>query len=252
MRRSDTDSPCVANDTVNTSAAVLLSSGSSWFSASRSCESLNETLWSPAKQSFTAGLNSSLAYEVYSGRFPSDQLFWVAREDRTAVSRAPLCQAITVKGTAQQINCYEQLPALCTQSAPASNITFADTSTPFQVAQKTGSQTLVGYRDFLTFRFMGVRFAAEPERFTYSSVYNGTGTSDALDPAPECLQAPGGPGNGSTDCLFLNIWTTLLPDIEKSAKKDLKPVMVYIYGGGYTSGELRSSRLSSGISLTCQ
>ena len=80
---------------------------------------------------------------------------------------------------------------------------------------------------------MGVRFAQEPERFTYSSVYDATGTNDALDPAPECLQAP---NNGSTDCLFLNVWTTHLPAAAVPAKKDLKPVMVYIYGGGFATG----------------
>jgi carboxylesterase type B len=66
--------------------------------------------------------------------------------------------------------------------------------------------------------------------FTYSTVYNdATGTNYALESAPECLQPP---GNGSTDCLFLNIWTTSLP----CSRKALKPVMVYIYGGGFTTG----------------
>jgi carboxylesterase type B len=80
---------------------------------------------------------------------------------------------------------------------------------------------------------MGVRFAAEPERFTYSQLFGGTGTNYALDPAPECSQSP---GNGSTDCLFLNIWTTSLPATQRPANEDLKPVIVYIYGGGFTSG----------------
>lgn len=136
-----------------------------------------------------------------------------------------------VNGQIHQVSCKEKLPSLCSQTAPASNITYADNSPPYQISQSVGSQILVGYRDFLTFRFMGVRFAAEPERFTYSSVYEGTGTNDALEPAPECLTLP---NNGSTDCLFLNIWTTSLPG--SSAKKDLKPVMVYIYGGGFTTG----------------
>lgn len=43
------------------------------------------------------------------------------------------------------------------------------------------------------------------------------------------------PNDGSTDCLFLNVWTTLLP-ASSPAEKDLKPVMVYIYGGGFTTG----------------
>lgn len=137
-----------------------------------------------------------------------------------------------MKAGVHKVGCTTKLPALCTQSAPASNITYADTSASFQIAQKVGSQTLVGYRDFLTFRFLGVRFAEEPERFTYSTLYNGKGTNLALNPAPECLQLPVA---GSTDCLFLNIWTTALP-AGKPAKKNLKPVMVYIYGGGFTTG----------------
>lgn len=213
------------------------------------CEALSEDLWSPSPLPFDAGLNSSLAYEVYSGRVAGDQLFWVgqARSKRSAPWKAPAhpgwgppahpkppqgphqapsCQALDVNGNLHQVSCSEKLPTLCSQTAPASNITFANTSALYQVAQTVGAQTLVGYRDFLTFRFMGVRFAAEPERFTYSSVYEGTGTNNALSPAPECLTTP---NNGSTDCLFLNIWTTNLP--APSAKKDLKPVMVYIYGG---------------------
>lgn len=136
-----------------------------------------------------------------------------------------------VEGQIHNVSCKKKLPSLCSQTAPASNITYEDKSPPYQISQSVGSQTLIGYRDFLTFRFMGVRFAAEPERFTYSSVYEGTGTNNALEPAPECLTLP---NNGSTDCLFLNIWTTSLPG--PSAKKYLKPVMVYIYGGGFTTG----------------
>jgi hypothetical protein len=129
-----------------------------------------------------------------------------------------------VSGACHSVSCAKQLPALCTQSAPASNSTLADTSTPFRIAQPVGEQTLVGYRDFYTFRFLGVQFAQEPERFTFSSPFmSAVGTNLALDGAPECLQAP---NNGSTDCLFLNIWTPTLPGAEGATKQDLRPVMV--------------------------
>ncbi|KAH8816012.1 Alpha/Beta hydrolase protein [Xylogone sp. PMI_703] len=216
-----------------TTGAVLLNSPGNWFSAQSSCEALSEALWSPKHQNFNAGLNNSLAYEVYSGRFESSQLFWIGEQGGTPSHGAPLCPAMDVKAKVHQVSCANKLPALCTQNAPASNITFANTAPAFQVAQKVGSQTLIGYRDFLTFRFIGVRFAKEPERFTYSSLYDSKGTNYALNPAPECLQPPNA---GSTDCLFLNIWTTLLPAAKRPAKKDLKPVMVYIYGGGFTTG----------------
>ncbi|KAK4560329.1 hypothetical protein LTR86_005525 [Recurvomyces mirabilis] len=139
-------------------------------------------------------------------------------------------------GDVQSVDCNTALPALCSQSAPASNSTYADTTAPYQVVQNTGSQSLLGYRDFLTFHFLGVRFALEPKRFTYSTVYNAaTGLNSALKDALQCLQ-PVGNGPGSTDCLFLNIWTPSLPASNKSEPAMLKPVMVYIYGGGFTTG----------------
>ncbi|KAF2100335.1 cholinesterase [Rhizodiscina lignyota] len=224
----------ITNDTTKTSAAVLVSAKSKLSSAYEACGALGENLWSPKRQDFRAGLNYSLAYEVYSGRVSSNQLFWIDSESQPAVHHyEALCEAIDATGKVHRVSCHESLPALCTQSAPASNSTFADTSARFQVAQPVGQQTLIGYRDFLTFRFMGVRFAKEPERFTYSKLYDGTGTNSALNPAPECLQPP---NNGSTDCLFLNLYTTHLPSERSPVKQQLKPVMVYIYGGGFTTG----------------
>ncbi|KAK3670672.1 hypothetical protein LTR78_009507 [Recurvomyces mirabilis] len=225
------------SDASKTSATLLLSSRKPYSAAEQACSALSEQLWSPNVQNFDAGLNQSLAYEVFAGHLAADQLLWIAADTLPSGwqhhHRRPQCQAIDVKGQCHTVDCNSQLPALCTQSATPSNSTFANTTAPFQVAQAVGQQTLVGYRDFYTFRFEGVRFAEEPERFTYSSVFtNATGVNNALNPAPECLQAP---NNGSTDCLFLNIWTTSLPS-EQPAKKDLKPVMVYIYGGGFATG----------------
>ena len=194
---------------------------------------LGESLWSPSARNFDAGLNSSLAYEVYAGHYAEDQLFWIASEGRQSHWHHAECTALDVQGRCHEMFCHTSLPVLCTQSAPASNATYADTAARFQVAQPAGRQTLIGYRDFYTFRFMGVRFAEEPERFTYSSPFaNASGVHEALNPAPECLQQP---NNGSTDCLFLNVWTTTLPGPE-TRKQSLKPVMVYIYGGGFSTG----------------
>jgi carboxylesterase type B len=89
-----------------------------------------------------------------------------------------------------------------------------------------------------------VSMVANMSRFTYSSVYNdATGSNYALKNAPECMQPDGSTTVGSTDCLFLNIWTTTLPG---SAKSSLKPVMVYIYGGGFTTGSASSSTTDGG------
>jgi len=148
-----------------------------------------------------------------SGRVTQDQLFWIAQKGKIATCRPTLaqCQAIAVNGSVYAADCNSNLPALCTQSAPASNISFADTAPQFQVQQTVGNQSLIGYRDFLTFRFLGIRFAPEPERFTYSTLYDGTGTNEALMPAPQCKQNSPNPNplatfnnmSDSTDCLFL-------------------------------------------------
>lgn len=69
------------------------------------------------------------------------------------------------RGEYSQVNCDEELPALCTQSAPASSPTFATNSTAYQIETSSGSQALIGYRDFLTFQFRGVRFAPAPEAY---------------------------------------------------------------------------------------
>ncbi|TKA82779.1 hypothetical protein B0A55_01786 [Friedmanniomyces simplex] len=228
------------SDAANTSAALLLSATQPQYAAQRACAALGEQLWSPSAQKFDAGLNTSLAYEVYAGHLSANQLLWVASDAPSSYHHRPQCTAMDLSGTCHTMSCRARLPALCTQSAPAANA-YNNTATAniyaptrFQVAQPVGGQTLVGYRDFFTFQFKGIRFAEEPERFTYSSTYtNATGTNSALTPAPECLQAP---NNGSTDCLFLNLWTTNLPSSQQPAKQDLKPVMVYIYGGGFATG----------------
>lgn len=55
------------------------------------------------------------------------------------------------------------------------------------------------------------------------------GIRDALDYGPSAPQR-GGEGPGSEDCLRLNVWT---PAVRDGAKR---PVLVYIHGGGFTTG----------------
>jgi carboxylesterase type B len=53
-------------------------------------------------------------------------------------------------------------------------------------------------------------------------------------------------GGGSEDCLFLNLWTTFLPAHGGAPAKDLKPVMLWIHGGGYTSGTANDPTFDGG------
>jgi len=85
--------------------------------------------------------------------------------------------------------------------------------------------------------FKGVPFAAPPVgelRWLEPKApahWEGTRAADKF--GPQCMQnAPGGlPAEGiSEDCLYLNVWTAAASATER------RPVMLWIYGGGYNVG----------------
>jgi para-nitrobenzyl esterase len=89
--------------------------------------------------------------------------------------------------------------------------------------------------------FKGIPFAAPPvgdNRWKAPQpVAAWDGVRDATEFGPRCMQGGfGGPPGGapppptSEDCLYLNVWTTA-----ESADAE-QPVMVWIYGGGFTGG----------------
>ncbi|KLJ00087.1 carboxylesterase/lipase family protein [Luteimonas sp. FCS-9] len=80
--------------------------------------------------------------------------------------------------------------------------------------------------------FRGVRYGADtaPRRFMPAAPAPAwRGVHDALDYGASAPQR-GGDGPGSEDCLFLNVWT---PGLRDGARR---PVLVYIHGGGFTTG----------------
>lgn len=215
------------------SGAILINEYSSFTQASASCALLGEILWSRGDNEFFA-LNNSLGYQIYLNSFPHSQLFWIAN------ATAKTCQATTYKGIISNVDCKLSFPALCSQSAPVSNFTATNTSTTFQITQQVGTQQLTGYRDFYVFKFIGVRYAPKPDRFAYSTLFAGTGQNAAISYPPACQQYIGQvPSGSSEDCLSLNIWTPYLspPSPSEAQRQKLKPVMFWIYGGGFTSGE---------------
>ncbi|KAH7336290.1 Alpha/Beta hydrolase protein [Rhexocercosporidium sp. MPI-PUGE-AT-0058] len=207
--------------------AILLGDECTFDSATTSCKLLSESLWALDDRNFLNGLNSSLSYEIYQGSFPRDQMFWISKD-------AGNCRAINARGKVTKTKCDIKLPALCTQSAPVSTFNTSDASKPFQITQKVRRQSLTGYRDFYAWKFFGLRYAARPDRYSYSTVFDGTGQISALSPV-------------RIDCLFLNIWTPYLPPSTISKKK-LKPVMFYIYVGGFTTGSA-SNQNTDGTNL---
>jgi hypothetical protein len=86
-----------------------------------------------------------------------------------------------------------------------------------------------GSEGALSFRFLGIRYAPQRERFKYLTVYKGSGGNvSATQYGSECVQSS---DRGSEDCLFLNLWTPYIPwSPRDELAKDLKPVMFSTHG----------------------
>lgn len=89
--------------------------------------------------------------------------------------------------------------------------------------------------------FKGIPYAAPPvgdQRWRApqpAAKWEGVRKADQF--SPTCMQ---GSGNGSSeDCLYVNVWTAAKSPSER------RPVMVFIYGGGYTSGAGSEPRYDS-------
>ncbi|KAK3391303.1 Alpha/Beta hydrolase protein [Podospora didyma] len=188
---------------------------------------------------FKAALNASLSYQTYLGLAPEDQIYWIAKSSDDDDS----CRGIDAAGREYDLDCLNEVPILCTQSAPVSTSKFADNARAWQVTQYVGNKRVTGYRDYHTWKFRGLRYADMPARFGYSAAtakFEDEGEVDATNAGADCSQPIGEVKNGSSeDCLFANVWTTHLPrmgDKDHPKKPELKPVMLYLYGGGLTSG----------------
>ncbi|XP_049855152.1 juvenile hormone esterase-like [Schistocerca gregaria] len=90
--------------------------------------------------------------------------------------------------------------------------------------------------------YRGVPYAEPPERFKEATRKRPwSGMLDATEDGPSCLQhdayvddGDGAEYKGDTDCLFLNVYTPAVKG-ERGF-----PIIVYIHGGGYTSGHAGS------------
>ncbi|EJT99692.1 carboxylesterase from carbohydrate esterase [Dacryopinax primogenitus] len=165
--------------------------------------------------------SAALGYLEYSAEAKPFEKFWIREDDG-------VCYTISADGAIVPTSCYSSYRALCSQSAEY----YATPSSANEITVHSKELTVTGYRNQLSFRFLGIPYANQPERFTYSTLYTGSPTLNATKYGSACLQT----GRGSEDCLYLNIWTPYLPLSSNPSTSALKPVHVYIHGGAYTSG----------------
>ncbi|KAJ7463346.1 cholinesterase [Mycena latifolia] len=197
------------------------------------CEKLGEGLAPTNGTFFRSDIAKSLAYVALETALetgaPRTQNYWV---DDSSSAHSQSCSVVSASGLSVA-PCAQQLPALCANSAPNKMSNETDLSPRWQVQVQSGEFSITGTRDHLSFRFLGIPYANEPERWTYSSLYTGPSTISALTFGSPCAQVP---GVGMENCLFLNIFTPFLPGPSAPSNK-LKPVMFWIHGGGFTNGE---------------
>jgi hypothetical protein len=194
--------------------------------ASVACEAFNETLLSSSTiKAHYSDFLQSLSYNAYAGRAAPFQLYYISNG------------VVAVAEGAGELSFQSfpfgdlKLPVLCTQSSNEDQPGNAVATPGNEISIPAGGNTYIGFRNQKSFRFLGIPYANPPQRFVYSTPYSPTEqTISATAYGSECAQG----GAGSENCLFLNIQTPYIP--KKASTQNLRPVMFWIHGGGFTGG----------------
>jgi pimeloyl-ACP methyl ester carboxylesterase len=203
------------NATTRPAAAVVLATRSIFSDAETRCAALGTTMWDPDSLKQDLGF---LRYLDHERSYDEVCAYWVKS------LTAQQCRAITTEGEVKNYSCDTQLPALCSNTA---------TNTSPQVSVTANNATMTGVRERQAFRFLGLKYASIPARFSQSVYVAPVSNISALQYGPTCIQS--GCKFCSEDCLTLNIWTPYLPNGKVTPDKK-KAVMLWIYGGGFVSG----------------
>lgn len=221
--------------------ALLLPNSVASSNAAQVCEKIGEKLF-PFDQTLQGGIGSDLVdqfnYLRYAGTIGWFDTFWLDNAD-DVVAYKPSRASLRAHGEG------EKLGVLCTHSADPTIALranpYANPETPDdakRVSVQAGDYTLTGFRDRRSFRFLGVPYGDAPvgdKRFMHATPYTGDKVLDATTYRNACVQTttPIGPMPVGEDCLNLNIYT---PTLGSYTKNQLKPVLVAIYGGSFTTG----------------
>ncbi|KAF2835948.1 putative carboxylesterase [Patellaria atrata CBS 101060] len=193
--------------------------------AASACAALSETLISESTiRAHRADFLRQFSYLAYSGRSSSVQSYHI--NGGVVVTTGNFNNLAFKPNIAR----FSRLPVLCTQST---QVAFANAtaSASNQISVASQGNTFVGFRNKKSFRFQGIPYADTPKRWQYSALYSPRGqTIQATSYGPQCAQG----GGGSEDCLSLNIQTPYIP--KSGSRKNLKPVLFWIHGGGFTGG----------------
>ncbi|RAK77089.1 putative cholinesterase [Aspergillus fijiensis CBS 313.89] len=224
----------------NGTAAVLVHDRLSSFEAEARCQSIGERLYQAQEISQVNGteLAYQLDYLVHVQDVQSDERLWVSQVTHDD------CRAFSLEHKKLvSVSCGSKLPALCTSSVPPTTDQDRTAVNSSKVSVESDGYRMTGYRDGRSFRFLGIPFADAPVkdlRFAPPRPYSGPRDIDATKMANSCIQSVSGFGtldNGgiSEDCLYLNVYTPILP-AKTTKHSQRKPVAVYLYGGAFTEG----------------
>ncbi|KAL4994731.1 Carboxylesterase family-domain-containing protein [Aspergillus recurvatus] len=218
----------------NGTSAVLVHDQLSSAAAQTRCAAIGESLYpfSAAPAANRTELVHQFDYLVLAQDLRAGQEVWVGGGGDCQAYSPSQRQVVAVP-------CHRRLPALCTANVPPTKDIDRTVVPSSRIAVSTNGYTLTGYRDARSFRFLGVPFADPPVgelRLAPPREYSGPRQLDATNLGASCIQSGSGFGASrgiSEDCLYLNVFTPILPDRPGSVRK---PVAVYFYGGAFTSG----------------
>lgn len=169
-------------------------------------------------------LSRQLQYQAYAGYVHGGK-YWVRNGVLIAT---PNSGNVSFHATTHNTS-NQSLPVLCTQTQPGNDVGGFSPAPATSIVTVESGDTYQGFRNKKAFWFTGIRYAQFPGRFRYTEVYSGNGSVVPAQLAgPQCLQY----GSGSEDCFFLNIETPYIPRV--GSTKNLRPVIFWIHGGGFT------------------